>query len=418
MLRSLRATPLYIAMRAANAFAFALVLTYELVYQTAIVGLNPFQLVLVGVVLESMTFFFEIPTGMLADVYSRRFAVILGILLTGAGFLAEGLVPTFAFVLIGQVLWGIGFTFYSGAETAWLADEIGMEHVHAVLLRATQIAQVCTIAGTFAGAALSRIAPVVPVLAGAALYLLLGLGLSLVMPEHGFQRIRRDEDHNLWQHLAQPFRETTRLVRVHPILWMILLLGMIIGLSIGGFDRLYTPHLLQDFVFPSSLGLEAAAWPGIINGVVAVTSLLGMEVVRRRARTTDQAVIIRLLTGMYCGMLVGSALFAAAHAFSWAIGGFVLSQTLRNVSRPLLIVWINQNAAPRVRATVISTYWQSNALGQIVGSPALGWLGTVGTLRLALEVGTAVYVATLPLLLFAQRRWTRMQHAAEINDGR
>ncbi len=410
MLRSLSATPLYIVMRAVNAFAFALVLTYELVYQTSVVGLNPFQLVLVGVVLESMTFFFEIPTGMLADLYSRRFAVILGILLTGAGFLIEGLVPTFAFVLAGQVLWGIGFTFYSGAETAWLADEIGMEHIHTVLLRATQIAQVCTIAGTFAGAALSRIAAVVPVLAGAALYLLLGLGLSFIMPENGFQRATRDESHNLWQHLIQPFRETTRLVRVHPILWMILLLGIIIGLSVGGFDRLYTPHLLQDFMFPSGLGLEATAWPGIINGVVAVTSLLGMEVVRRRARTTDQAVIIRLLTGMYSGMLVGSALFAAMHAFGWAVGGFVLTQTLRNVSRPLLIVWINQNAAPRVRATVISTYWQSNALGQIVGSPALGWLGTVRTLRLALEVGTAVYIATLPLLLFAQRRWTRVQH--------
>lgn len=418
MLRSTPATPLYIAMRAVNAFAFALVLTYELVYQTTVVGLNPFQLVLVGVVLESMTFFFEIPTGMLADLYSRRLAVILGILLTGAGFLIEGLVPTFAFVLAGQVLWGIGFTFYSGAETAWLADEIGMEHMHTVLLRATQIAQVCTIAGTFAGAALSRVATVAPILTGAALYLLLGVALSMVMPEHGFQPAPRDERHNIWQHLTQPFAESARLVRVHPLLWMILLLGVIIGLSLGGFDRLYTPHLLQDFLFPSGMDLEPTAWPGIINGVVAVTSLVGMEVVRRRARTSDQAVIIRLLIGMYSGMLVGSALFAAMHDFSWAIGGFVLSQTLRNVSRPLLIVWINQNAAPRVRATVISTYWQANAFGQIIGSPALGWLATVRTLRLALEVGTVVYTATLPLLLLAQRRWTRMQRAADTNNGR
>jgi hypothetical protein len=43
-------------MRSMNAFAFALVLTYELAYHTITLGLNPFQLVVVGVVLESMTF--------------------------------------------------------------------------------------------------------------------------------------------------------------------------------------------------------------------------------------------------------------------------------------------------------------------------------------------------------------------------
>jgi len=50
---------LYVLMRSVGAFASALVLTYELAYHTVVVGLNPFQLVLVGVVLESMTFLFE-----------------------------------------------------------------------------------------------------------------------------------------------------------------------------------------------------------------------------------------------------------------------------------------------------------------------------------------------------------------------
>src|SRR3712207_7951262 len=50
-----RSSILYLVMRSVNAFASALVLTYELAYHTVIVGLNPFQLVLVGVVLESMT---------------------------------------------------------------------------------------------------------------------------------------------------------------------------------------------------------------------------------------------------------------------------------------------------------------------------------------------------------------------------
>jgi hypothetical protein len=41
-------------------------------------GLNPLQLVLVGTVLEATAFLAEIPTGVLADVYSRRWSVIVG----------------------------------------------------------------------------------------------------------------------------------------------------------------------------------------------------------------------------------------------------------------------------------------------------------------------------------------------------
>ena len=409
MLRSLNPAALYVLMRGALAFASALVLTYELVYHTVVVGLNPFQLVLVGVVLESMTFLFELPTGVVADLYSRRLSVILGILLTGAGFLIETLIPAFAVVLLAQVVWGIGFTFYSGAEAAWITDEIGVDQAHAVFLRATQVGQVLSIAGTFCGAALSQISIPVPVVVGAVLFLLLGAGLCLIMPETGFQPPARGQRSHLSEHLLRPLRESARLIRVHPLLWMILLLGTIIGLYVGGFDRLYTAHLVRDVTLPAVGYIEPVVWLGVINGLVTVGSLAGMEIVRRRYRTTDQGVIITILLALNSGMLVGSFVFAFSGTFIVAVVGFCLSQTLRNIGRPLLLLWINQNAERQIRATVISSYWQANALGQIVGSPLLGWLGTVTSLRVALGVGTALYTATLPLLLFARRRWNQVQ---------
>ena len=177
MIRPFKPATLYVLMRGVTGFASALVLTYELAYHTVVVGLNPFQLVLVGVVLESMTFLFEIPTGVLADLYSRRLSMILGIFLTGSGFLLETLVPTFAIVLLGQVVGGIGFTFWSGADAAWLTDEIGVDQTHNVFLRATQVGQVSSIVGTFCGAAFSQISIVLPVVVGAVLFLLLGASL-------------------------------------------------------------------------------------------------------------------------------------------------------------------------------------------------------------------------------------------------
>jgi MFS transporter, DHA3 family, tetracycline resistance protein len=394
---------IYLLMRGLNAFAFALVLTYELAYHTTVVRLNPFQLVLVGVVLESMTFFFEIPTGMVADIYSRRFSVILGIFLIGSGFLVESLIPTFAVVLLAQVLWGIGFTFYSGAEAAWISDEIGVERANAAFLQATQIGHIASIAGTFLGAALSQFSIPLPVLIGAILLLLLGTWLCFSMPETGFQPLAYAK-HSGPPALLAPIRATLSLIRVRPMLWSILLLGMIIGLSLGGFDRLYTAHLLVQVAFLPHLQLQPVVWLGMINGGINLGSLIGSTIVRRYYQPTEQSVIIRLLTGFYTGMIIGSLAFAVSGNFILAIAGFCLSQIFRNISRPLLLGWVNLNAEPAIRATVISTYWQSNAFGQIAGSPFLGWLGATQSIRLALAVGTGIYTAVLPVLFFARKR--------------
>jgi hypothetical protein len=69
----------------------------------------------VGTTLEGCIFLFEVPTGVVADVYSRRLSIIIGFFLIGAGFIVEGSFPVFGAVLLSQVFWGIGYTFTSGA---------------------------------------------------------------------------------------------------------------------------------------------------------------------------------------------------------------------------------------------------------------------------------------------------------------
>ena len=61
----------------------------SIVYHLEVVQLDAFQLVLVGTVLETSCFLFEIPTGVVADLYSRRRSVLIGMFLYGLGFLME-----------------------------------------------------------------------------------------------------------------------------------------------------------------------------------------------------------------------------------------------------------------------------------------------------------------------------------------
>ena len=62
----------------------------SIVYHLEVVQLDVFQLVLVGTVQETSCFLFEIPTGVVADLYSRRRSVLIGMFLYGLGFLMEG----------------------------------------------------------------------------------------------------------------------------------------------------------------------------------------------------------------------------------------------------------------------------------------------------------------------------------------
>ena len=108
MRRKVNAYRLYLFMMAAQAGALTLVFTVNLVYQVQVVGLNPLQLVLVGTTLELTAFLFEIPTGVVADLRSRRLSVIIGFALLGAGFLLEGALPLFESLLVAQVIMGLG----------------------------------------------------------------------------------------------------------------------------------------------------------------------------------------------------------------------------------------------------------------------------------------------------------------------
>ena len=71
-----------------------------------------------------------------------------GIALIGCAYALEGAIPLFWAALGGQVFWGIGYTFTSGATQAWITDEIGEEAAGPVFLRGAQIGLLGGLLGT------------------------------------------------------------------------------------------------------------------------------------------------------------------------------------------------------------------------------------------------------------------------------
>lgn len=389
---------LYLLMMAVQSFALSMVFTVNMVYQVTVVGLNPLQLVLIGTVLELTAFLMEIPTGVVADVYSRRLSVILGFALLGAGVIVEGSIPLFEALLVAQVIMGIGYTFLSGALSAWVVDEIGQVRAADAFLRASQAAQVAGFVGIFVSVAVASVSLQLAIVLGGALLLALVLALLLVMPERGFKRAAAASLDGTWAAFSATLREGAKLVRGRRILLAILLATVIHGAFTEGFDRLWTAHLLQEFSLPALGQLNEIVWFGLISAVSMPLSLLATEVIRRRVNLADSAAVAAILMAVYALMIGSVLLFALGEGFEWVLIGFWLAGALRRVRNPLMEAWVHQHTESEVRATVLSMQGQADAFGQIAGGPVVGVMGLLGSLRFAVSVSAVMLLPILAVL--------------------
>ena len=396
------AKTVYLILSSASTFFFTTVFTINLVYQLQIAHLNPLQLVLVGTVLETAVFLTQVPTGALADVYSRRLAVILGLALMGAGSLLEGSIPQFWAILLSQVLWGVGVTFTDGADSAWIADEVGDEELGPLMLRSSQVSRVFALVAVPLSVGLASVWLNLPVLVGGGLFVALAVLLLVVMPERGFKPTPR-EDRSSWQALVETTRNGVRLMRQRPVLLTFLGITAFSGLFSEGYDRLWTAHLLQDFNVPTLGPFKPVVWFGVISVGSTLLNLGVTEVIKRRLDINHHRAVANLLLAFTACLVASILSFALAGNFWVALVAIWCASVFRDVQEPIFRTWQTQRIDPAVRATVLSIDGQVNALGQIAGGPAVGAIGNI-SLRAALVVAGAALSPALLLFVRARRQ--------------
>ena len=353
--------------------------------------------------MEGTVFLCQIPTGVVADVFSRRLSVIIGMFLIGAGFVLEGSIPRFETILAAQVLWGLGYTFTSGAEEAWIADEVGEENVGRVYLRGSQLGQVGALLGAIASVSLASIRINLPIVLGGVFFMVLGVFLVFVMPEHNFHPTPREE-RTSWQAMGDTLLKGKRLVRHSPVLITMLVIAGFYGMASEGFDRLSAAHFLLNFQFPSLGHFKPVVWFGIISIGGKILSIGATEIVRRRLDTTSHLAIARVLFVMNILLIASVVTFGLAGNFPLALAAFWSASVLRSMDTPIFTAWLAQSIDPKVRATVLSMSGQADALGQIAGGPAIGVIGTIVSIRAAIVASGTVLSPALVLFVRTMRR--------------
>lgn len=392
-------TKVYLFIEFSASMFFSMMFVVTSLYEATVAGLTPVQLILVGTTLEISAFVFEVPTGIVADVYSRRLSIIIGYIIMGIGFLVEGFFPFFATILLAQVIWGLGYTFTSGATQAWITDEIGEDDANKLFLRATQIGLFASLIGMALSMFVGANNTALPIQVGSAGVLLIGLTLIGIMPETGFHPTQR-EDRNTWQHMWHTFKRGIGAVRSKPRLINIVFIGLFYGIYSEGFDRLWVKHLLDNFELPIIFGNNQVTFFAALRVAGTILTILAVRFVEKRVDSSSPLAIGRamlLVTGIISFALFG---FALSPLLILSLGLYLVISVLRNVQIPLQTAWINQKLDSQVRATVHSMFGQVDAIGQVMGGPIVAVIAALGSAVASLVTSSLLLI---PALFFIRR---------------
>ncbi len=366
------------------------------IYLVRDLHLSPLQLVLMGTAMEATVFLCEVPTGVIADTYSRRLSLVVGYVGMGLATIGVGLVPSASAIIALWAGWGLAYTFTSGAYEAWIADEVGAKNVGPVFLRGARISFVGALLGLALFVAIGAVSLRAAVVGGGALEVACGLACIVLMPETGFRRRPREERSGPWRELRVTAANGAGFVRAQRVVLLLVATELFAGFGSEAFDRLREAHVIRDIGFPGSI--DPVIWFGGVGAVALVFGFVAVGRVIRRIERVGTRSVARMLVTFTAAFVVGQIVFAYAGIFSVALVALVGTLLARSLVAPLYNTWLNQQITDSsVRATVLSISGQANAVGQAAGGPFLGAIGNAFGIPAALAAGAVTVLPALGL---------------------
>lgn len=319
---------------------------------------------------------FEIPTGVIADLYGRRMSYLLGVLtliISTLLYLYMWYVsaPFWAWALSSMLL-GLGFTFFSGAFEAWLVDALNAsgsrEKLEQVMAKGEIVEGSAMLAGSIAGGLVAQIFNLgVPYLVRALLLVLNLIVALFLMKDKGFQpaksksitkEVRSILDGSMKHGLRNP-----------PVRWLMLAAPFTGGVSIYAFYAMQ-PYLLELYGNKQAYGVA-----GLAAAIVAGAQIAGGFVVpyagklfRRRTSVVLTAYVVSTIVLAVVGLVPN---------FWVVVTLLVLWGLMFAAVSPIRQSFLNGLIPSEQRATVLSFDSVFGSAGGVIIQPVLGKISDV-----------------------------------------
>lgn len=345
---------------------------------------------------------FEVPTGVVADSWSRRASYLLGtITLSASTFLYFILwqthvsFPAWAAV---SLLLGLGFSFFSGAVEAWLVDALHFAQykgsLESVFGKGQIAGGVAMLIGSLGGGLIAQATNLGgPFIARSVILVLLFVAAFVLMKDWGFT----PEKHaSIWKAMRSIFSASiTHGLKNPPVRWM--MLAAVFTSSVG-FYAFYAlqPYLLELY------GNSTAYWvAGLAAGLVAASQILGGLLAPKIAKLTNRRTTsIIALTAISSIVLV---LLGATDGFWIALALVAVWGMSFAAVMPVRQAYLNGMIPSKQRATVLSFDSLMGNSGGIVIQPALGKSADIYSYGTSLVIGGLLQVVAIPFQLASKR---------------
>ncbi len=378
----------YYILRSVMGLSFHMMFTVSVLYRIDIAQLEAYQLILLGTALEIAVLLFEVPTGIIADLKSRRLSVIIGLFIIGLGFMLEAVTTLFIVIFFAQIVWGFGYTFISGALDSWVSDETLNDRVHHTLITGQQMNKLFSFLGIGLAAIIGTHSIMLGMYIAGGIFVILGLFSLCVMREHHFHKTKHKGP--LYKEYFNQLVHGFKHVKKSNILRLMFIVMLFFGLFSEGIDRTYELFILDHIGFRGFNDWKPIWIISLVNGVIALTGFLFLQVIKRFVKKENHLAI--WAANFTFVMIVGLLIFTFVPNMYIALFGFIFFTVFREGAEPLLNAVIITNTPSRIKATVLSGFGQLDAIGQLISGALMVTLSVVWGIQ-------GMYVVTALLLV-------------------
>jgi MFS family permease len=348
---------------------------------------------------------FEVPTGIVADVWGRRTSFLLGTLTLA--------ITTALYVLLWQIdaafwLWalvslllGLGYTFFSGATEAWLVDALHASDYQGsldpVFARGEVLSGVGMLLGAVGGGYIAQFTNLgVPFVLRAAVLGVMFVVALFLMHDIGFTPKRGE---GVWSDVKTITGNSIEYGWKVPAVKYL----MVAGIFTGGV-LVYIFYALQPYLLELWGDTEAYGIAGLAAAIFAGSQIAGGLIsgrVRALFRRRTSAILLGEIVSVIAILLIGLI------ANFWVVIALIVVWGLLGSSvMPIRQAYINGLIPSQQRATILSFDSLMSSSGGVVVQPVLGRVADVWGYPASYLISSVINAVALPFVV-----WSRRQNA-------
>lgn len=391
---------IYTATRFLTSFAFGTILPVYVLYFRHY-QINLFQIALLAAIFEASILFFEMPTGLLADIYGRRISVVLSSLVSLISGLIFIFFPFLAGFVVAGVIGGLGETLRSGALEAWLVDSLKHEgkedRLKYAFARGTKFKTAGNLSGLILGGYLASVNMKLVWVPFTIAFFILCLLLIRKMKEE--YAIEKKVSERIIFKFSETIRQSLNVLKAQKLILALILLSLFSEFSFETISQFWQVHFDESLSIPTQ-------YFGWILAIASILTILFIDKVttlsERFIHEISSLIILEFL------FLVSLLLVALTVSPLLAVMFFILLQTFVSFKEPIFLNLYNKHIPSPQRATLLSFQSLVGSGGEVLAALCIGMVAQKFGLRITFGFGTVVlFVGIIAFLLLATSKPSR-----------